>query len=1217
MAQFSMGQPPLNNHKPSRLRHAEQVFESDNVVPETQHDHFQPHYRLDPDDEPLLPHEQDFISRNACKPSVDPGEVSQLLTVRPLTYGFGIEVPSRRSTEPSTFQFGKVKRAVNKTSAPEVLPEVQLPVQLELVVPSIEPVTSNSIEQEMNTNISVALPPDALPTAEQHSRTEVPDRKDTRGRNKSQPPEGSSTTLANRPSAQGFESSPLDAALESIRTACVLERDQVQDRMATVVNILEKDKAGLQNKVLEQQNKIAGLEVQVKTMKEKFSKLDEKATTHQRYAAGLQKDYEKIQKSMTTSQEQNKQALQDQILTITEEKKTLQMSFNSTIDDLTNNRRKMQKTMEEVWMHYVMSLSDKRDLENRINEHVRMYEYEKSRRIDVEEQLLSSLQDTQRQLSESSGTFIDKASTFYTNLKEREAEERNGCGIKDCLEILQKLDAKPLMTADDVRRAESILCSVRQRTNAGFKTLNRTIKERSLTIDSVRDCMRNEAQDLQAEITQNNQAILDGCHTREQAKRLEAELEACKHKLQQLEQQEGSSRKHEEILKSHITHLETERNELQATIDTRQAQSDKMELGVKQLRDQLSEAETRFRSVQNEAKRRERLRVEQEQAFRMYRLNAVPHLARSKEQLQQLTAQIQVRDIEQHSQSQDLLDSNNKLVAIEQQCTELLREVSEHKSTVAKFHKDKEAVEANHVAQISGLQQRLNMLEDAKDSSDEQMHRVELDAKRELEQTKAENLTQIDELKTQVNLSENARKEAQAKVCQIEAANMQQLECHRQETNTKFEKLTIESNLVVARLKKEHLQELEETRHEFDIKFKNHVLEANRQLAEARAGTTDKVLVYNSQSSAEQILKPASQQPQIAKIRKKVDRQTNSVHEVVPSTQLRVDTDRQASTIDRPHPLNTGREGSVYQNEGFFDEEYQSRFGSQPQLREQAARLSTVDPDSEVVPETQEFTFAQLESQKSAADELQQEEIMSDLSIMPSDDLSEMLLDVGPSHGQEHETSRHVPSPDEILEDLGQSGACPASDAQSTSSQGRPISRANTASRMMPLSTHSKPRQYRQADNVVHDPMRGQSYASRNSMHENAALGRYETGAKRKAHDDSFEQGSRSKKVCASTRYSNQGPSLTSKSYTPYSPTPDGALSNEDAQPSPHSTTGRRSSKRTSSTNGPQAGTPRLSSTRNTRSKGRWCLSMTTNTCADEAAGNKFSARFDQELERH
>jgi myosin heavy subunit len=724
--------------------------------------------------------------------------------------------------------------------------------------------------------------------------------------------------------------------------------------------------------------------------------------------------------------------------------------------------------------------------------------------------------------------------------------------------------------------------------------------------------MRNEAQDLQAEITRNNQAIVDGCQTREQVGKLEAELEARQHKLQQLEQQEESFRKHEEILKSHIKQLETERNELQATIETRQAQSDKMELDVQQLRDRLSEAETKSMSVQNEVNRRERLRMEQEQAFRMYRLNAVPHLAHSKEQMQQLTAQLQARDIEQHAQSQDLLDSNNKLVAIEQQCTQLLREVSGHRSTVAKLHKEKEAIETNHIAQLSELQQRLNKLQEAKDTSNEQLRRVELDAISKVEQTKEEYLTQIDELKTQLNLSEDARKEAQARVCQVEAANVQQLECHRQETNAKFEKLTIESTLVVARLKKEHLQELEEIRREFDIKFKNHVLEANRQLAEARAGTTNKVLVYNSQFSAEQIPKPASQQPQIGKTRKKVDRQTNSVLEVVPSTQRSVDTDRQASTADRLHPLNTGHEGSVYQNECFFDEEYQNRFGSQVQPREQDVRLSILDPESDVVPETQEFTFAQIESQKSAAGELQQKEIMSDLSTMPSDDLSEMLLDVGPSHGQEHETSRQVTSPDEALEDFGQPGNCPASDAHSTSSQGRPISRANTASRMMPLLAHSKPRQYRQADNIIHDPMREHSdrnsrdsseelsnpvhtghsvsrrpYASRSPMHDDVALKSYETGVKRKAHDGNVEQGGRSKKLCASTRSSNQGLSLTSKSYTPYSPTPDGALSNEDTQPSPHSTTGRRSSKRTSSSSGPQAGTLRLSSTRNTRSKGR------------------------------
>jgi hypothetical protein len=119
------------------------------VVPETQHVDLQPHYGPDPDDEPLLQHEQEFISRNAYKPSVDPGEASQPLTARSLIYGFGVEVPRRPSPELSTFQFEKVKRGVNKTAAQEVAPAVQLPVQFDIVVPSIEPATSKPTEQGM------------------------------------------------------------------------------------------------------------------------------------------------------------------------------------------------------------------------------------------------------------------------------------------------------------------------------------------------------------------------------------------------------------------------------------------------------------------------------------------------------------------------------------------------------------------------------------------------------------------------------------------------------------------------------------------------------------------------------------------------------------------------------------------------------------------------------------------------------------------------------------------------------------------------------------------------------------------------------------------------------------------------------------------------------------------------------------------------------------
>ena len=114
-------------------------------------------------------------------------------------------------------------------------------------------------------------------------------------------------------------------------------------------------------------------------------------------------------------------------------------------------------------MHYVMALKREKDLEGRLSEEVRLYEEEKTRRVELEKQVLPSLQSMQHQLTEGSVTFRDKLSSLQAALGLRRTENGNNSNTKDCLQILQKLQSLPFLTLHDVRRAEGMLRSLHER----------------------------------------------------------------------------------------------------------------------------------------------------------------------------------------------------------------------------------------------------------------------------------------------------------------------------------------------------------------------------------------------------------------------------------------------------------------------------------------------------------------------------------------------------------------------------------------------------------------------------------------------------------------------------------------------------------------------------------------------------------------------------------
>lgn len=765
---------------------------------------------------------------------------------------------------------------------------------------------------------------------------------------------------------------------------------------------------------------------------------------------------------------------------------------------------------------------------------------------------------------------------------------------------------------------------------------------------------------------------------------LREELGTQKQIHQKLENQVNELRQSEQSLTSNIAQVKKERDELQAAIHERDNQPCQSDLQVMRLQDTLNEVEQSLLLAIDRTEQIERLRLEQERNYCEYRSSAQAHLTSLQEQMSTMTDQLQAGVCERRALQEEVVDLKRSLESVQADYDRLVTEVSQRESTIDTLRQERDRLEEKYgvsksslhsagekmraledarieltasfieastslrdsqcaetamAKKYAGLQEELAQLERADDTRTDQLQQLQLDAAIKLQQEKQKHSTEIEDLESRLRHSENARKESEVKVRQMEAAHGQQLECLERKTQARFNYLGHESQQERDKLNAKYLQELQQ----FQERANGKVEELERRLGELRSSTS-KTLVPNSPPGASQdLISIASQPSQILRTRKKVDRQKNSVVAVAPSSSQR-GTDEHGTTVEGPDLARNHCEDWNQQSE-YFEEEYRNSFGTQAPLQEHTTSHSLVDLAAGIVPETQEFEktkgsairFDTIESQASIASDFNHQQMPSELSTLSSEDLSEMLLDVEATRGGGRD-SQHCPSPKNRMQMPGRLGDDPASDAPSSSSQGRPKSRANTASRMMPLPAHD----FRQQSKQVHDGTQGSIDAHPNctlradkntspdaldpnkaaskptceqraSVRDGTLTGDADSGQKRKAVCGPDQYGL-SKKLRTPAQSSTQRPSSTLGNHAQCAPAPSVAISYPGINPSPSRATGRRSSNRLSSIAGSQGSTLWLSSTRNTRSK-----SMSTHVrscvCANIAAANRYADRFEQELD--
>lgn len=250
----------------------------------------------------------------------------------------------------------------------------------------------------------------------------------------------------------------IDECLEALRTSLLTEHLHTQKEN-------EKDEstiALLQEKVRSQRATIEKWKADCQNLRVTVACVSEKAKSSQKYVVGLQKDAEKLQRAADICQNNNR-TLQDTVAGIEAEKRSLEDEFHKTVDALTTRNETWKQTSTEIFMQLKVIQSERLRMLETIRQQDELYKQEKNKCDQLETQVLSIMRDIQSQLVSRSKALSDQLHQLQDSVNEIPGNDHLFTSVKECSDILHRLQATPYLTPQNVQKAERMFMFLRER----------------------------------------------------------------------------------------------------------------------------------------------------------------------------------------------------------------------------------------------------------------------------------------------------------------------------------------------------------------------------------------------------------------------------------------------------------------------------------------------------------------------------------------------------------------------------------------------------------------------------------------------------------------------------------------------------------------------------------------------------------------------------------
>ncbi|KAF1912110.1 hypothetical protein BDU57DRAFT_79114 [Ampelomyces quisqualis] len=416
------------------------------------------------------------------------------------------------------------------------------------------------------------------------------------------------STLSQRPTAaailQQFASNPIDfdQALQTLRAAHFAEQHRKEQDASTKAKHEEEVKGLLQDQVKQLSASVADWKDRYDSLLVNVVQLREKAKTNQKYVSGLQKDHEKLKKSTTIVQEDCKRVLQQNISEVECEKKILQQELEKTLGVVEKGQNCLRKTVDELYKQLIISQSKSRGLEENLTKQAAMYEAEKAKCTDLENRLLASVQDVQRQLGEYTANMADNIGTLQDSVDGIDAKVTQEPGVQRCLEALQKMQDTSLLTVKNVRKAEDMLRFIHEGVCSKLDALTQSDQSKIDLTGEFRSFIGEQLKNLRSDMLKYDEVVAEGRKAQDLSDALGQQLSAEQQQTQQLSEQLSGIRRNEAELQARTTRLE--RHLVEARDKTKEVSA--LEKNIQELRDQIKAVQDECKVAKAELERAER-----------------------------------------------------------------------------------------------------------------------------------------------------------------------------------------------------------------------------------------------------------------------------------------------------------------------------------------------------------------------------------------------------------------------------------------------------------------------------------------------------------------------------------------------------------------------------------------------------------------------------------
>jgi len=209
----------------------------------------------------------------------------------------------------------------------------------------------------------------------------------------------------------------------------------------TLIQVLQEDKKELQGKV---------------------QSLSTSSKRLQKFAKGMENDYARLKGQAEEHHKSCNDIIKQKVEEIELEKGKLEQEFSRTVVSLSSSQRKMRILVMECYDQLAVSESKQQSLSNQLQIQTKLYEDEKQKRPELEQQINSAVAAIQANLDGNQNHLSERLDKMQNLLEDTATDEKRDMCLTDCLHILHRLQSS-MLTTDDGNRAVKILSAVHQR----------------------------------------------------------------------------------------------------------------------------------------------------------------------------------------------------------------------------------------------------------------------------------------------------------------------------------------------------------------------------------------------------------------------------------------------------------------------------------------------------------------------------------------------------------------------------------------------------------------------------------------------------------------------------------------------------------------------------------------------------------------------------------